>query len=161
MEPLTTIDIDSVLFNNSVTKRDFIGTFPSCIVPYSTRKCYSFIANVDEHDEKGKHWVSFFAFRQGKKSGPANSLAFFDSFGRKYDDETLPEHFTDIASSFDHVIYSRTRVQGWESVACGYFCVQFLYFMSLGLDYSSFLNEYSTNFEQNDEIVMDFYKSIL
>jgi hypothetical protein len=152
MEPLSTVDINHILMNNSVTSRHFIGTYPACVLPTSRRKQYSFITNVDAHDEQGQHWTAW--------SVKNDTVSFFDSFGRKYDDETLPTYFSDIVDLFDGVTYSARRVQSWTSVACGHFSIHFLYLMSLGLDYSYFLNEYSINFEKNDEIVNAFFRSI-
>ena len=51
-------------------------------------------------------------------------------------------------------------MQGWDSVACGFFCVHFLYMKSLGLDYDEFLADYTMDFEKNDKIVYEFYNSI-
>ena len=88
------------------------------------------------------------------------TVFFFDSFGRRFDDETLPNHFTEFVKSFDRVVCTTKRVQSWTSVTCGHFCVHFLYVLSLGLDFKFFLNQYSTNFEKNDEEVYEFYQSI-
>ena len=45
-------------------------------------------------------------------------------------------------------------------MACGHFSTHFIYVMSLGLTYDSFLKEYSFDYEKNDEIVSEFYHSI-
>lgn len=152
MTPLTTVELNRALLSNSVTREQFVGTFPSCITPITRKTKFSFITNIDEHDEIGQHWNAWFA--DGVK------ISFFDSFGRAFDDETLPEHYTNIVEEFDRVEYTEKRVQGWESVACGHFCTHFIYTLSLGHDYDSFLNYYSKNFKENDEIVADFYYSI-
>ena len=130
MEALTTVDIDRILMNNSVTKRHYIGTYPACIIPSSKQKQYSFITNVETHDKQGLHWTAW--------SIKNDTISFFDSFGRRYDDETLPSYFSDIVSSFDNVVCTKKRVQGWTSVTCGHFSIHFLYLMSLGLDYQFF-----------------------
>lgn len=152
MEPLSTLEINRILEENSVTKNYFIGTYPSCITPRTKKKAYAYITNIDEHDMPGQHWNAWFV--EGQK------ISFFDSFGRDWEDATLPKHYKDIVKPFEQITYSTTRVQGWDSIACGLFCVHFLYVKSLGLEYDDFLNEYTKNFEKNDKIVYEFYNSI-
>ena len=110
MKALTTTELNHKLLSNAVTRRYFVGTYPACITPITNKTIYSFITNVDEHDEVGQHWNGWFV-RDSK-------LLFFDSFGREYDDETLPLHYLNIVEQYDSVECSTKRVQGWESVAC-------------------------------------------
>ena len=152
MKPLSSVEINKVLENNNVTKRFFIGTYPSCITPKTSKRTYAFITNVDEHDMPGLHWNAWFV--EGRK------ISFFDSFGRDWEDETLPKHYRDTVKLFEKIHYTTDRVQGWDSVACGFFCVHFLYIKSLGLDYDDFLADYTMDFEKNDRIVHEFYNSI-
>jgi len=140
------------LNHSNVTNSMYLGTFPSCIKPRTSRKKYSFISNTDEHDGPGQHWCSWLA--DGKR------ILFFDSFGRDPWDPSFPTHFQNIADEYDYVEYTQTRVQDWNSKTCGYFCIHFIYILSLGLDYGCFLNEYSNNCQENDNVVLDFYNSI-
>ena len=153
MIPITTKDLNKILYENSVTKRFFVGTHPSCILPKTTKTFYSFITNTQNHDEFGGHWNAWIV--DGKR------LTFFDSFGRDPKDVTLPEHYKDFIRRFRIVDWVRTRVQGWDSKACGYFCVHFIYMLSLGLNIKIFLREYTSDFEMNDQIVFDFVSSII
>ncbi len=152
MTPLSTIELNDVLYHNSVTKDIYLGTHPACITPKTNEKTYAFITNTHVHNRAGVHWNSWFV--QG------NKVSFFDSFGRSPDDETFPDHYRDISKTFKHIYYTTNRLQSWESVACGYFCIHFIYMLSLGLDYTDFLDEYTKNFEKNDDIVYKFYSSI-
>lgn len=152
MEPLTTLDLNRTLSNNKVTGRYFLGTYPACVTPKTFKSKFSFITNVDEHGELGMHWNAWFI--------KGSEISFFDSFGREYDDETLPGHYTNIVEEYDRIHCTTDRIQGWESVTCGQFSTHFIYTLSLGLDYNSFLKEYSSNFPNNDLIVVDFYNSL-
>ena len=121
--------------------------------PATNRASYSFISNTQEHNAPGDHWVGWF-IRDGK-------VTFMDTFGRAPDDETFPNYFTDFIEKFDNVEFSRVQIQSMSSRLCGYFCVQFVYIMSLGLDIDSFINEYTTDTLVNDILVYDFVHSIL
>lgn len=153
VEPLTTIQLDNILLNVSVTREKYIGAYPSCIFPKSRKKMYAFISNTDEHDESGQHWCAWVVKDE--------TIYFFDSFGREPTDETLPVYFKDIIKEFKHIQYTNTRIQGWSSKACGYFCTHFIYVICLGLDYDDFLNDYTRNFIENDIVAFQFVSSII
>ena len=146
-------DVDLILKNNSVTKHLYTGTFPACISPGTNRASYSFISNTQEHNEPGDHWVGWF-IRDGK-------VTFMDTFGRAPDDETFPNYFSDFIEKFDNVEFSRVQIQSISSRLCGFFCIQFVYIMSLGLEIDSFINEYTTDTLVNDILVYDFVHSIM
>ena len=153
MNSLTTLELNKILYENSATKHFFVGTYPACIIPKTKKTFYSFITNTQTHDEFGGHWTAWIV--------DGNRLIFFDSFGRNPKDPTLPQHYRDFTRQFKNIKYVNTRIQGWNSKACGYFCVHFIYLMSMGLDVNSFINEYSKDFEKNDDIVYDIVSSII
>ena len=153
VEPLTNADLDRVLKITSVTKRMYIGSFPSCFKPRTEKKMYSFISNTDDHYSGGQHWCAWVVRDE--------TLYFFDSFGREPGDPTLPKSFGEFADCFSSVQYSNTRIQDWTSPTCGYFCIHFIYVLSLGLKYQDFLDDYSKDFTTNDAVVIDFVSSII
>ena len=151
--PLTTTQLNDILFTTNVTSKSYIGTYPSCFSPTSTKPFYSFISNTEEHDENGEHWCAWVA--------KGDTICFFDSFGRSPKDKTLPKYFRDIVNNFNFIKYTNYRVQGLSSKACGYFCIHFIYVFSLGLDYEDFLSDYSRDFNKNDTVAIDFVSSII
>ncbi len=153
MKPLKTLELNKILYENPVTKRFFVGTYPSCIQPKTTKPFYSFITNTQSHDEFGAHWNAWLV--RGDK------LIFFDSFGRNPKDVTLPKNYREFTAQFKKVEYVKTRVQGWKSNSCGYFCVHFIYLLTIGLNANSFVSDYSTDFKNNDDVVFDFVSSII
>lgn len=154
IKPLTTSDINRILKRNVVTKGMFLGSFPSCIKPRTKKKMYAYISNTDNHDHKGQHWCAWFI--------KDDCITFFDSFGRKPWDKTLPFHFRDIVSNYTCLQYNDLRLQNWNSVTCGYYCIHFIYSLCLGLEYENFLSEYySNNRTLNDNISIDFFNSIV
>lgn len=155
MKPLRTEDLNNILTSNPVTKKTYLGTFPSCVFPKTMKKQYSFISNTSDHlDLHGEHWVAWFI--------DGTTVKFFDSYGRSPSNETFYDYFNDFTLKFENIKYSGHRIQGWNSVACGYFCIHFIYALSLGIDLKTFLKDYSrTKFESNDYNVYEFFHSIL
>ena len=47
------------------------------------------------------------------------------------------------------------RIQAYDSIMCGYFCIGFIDFMLKGKT----LTEYSNNFKKNDDIVLNYFMS--
>ena len=83
MKSLTTLELDELLKNNAVTKKYFLGTFPACMSPLTTRKKYSFLTNTDEHNKGGIHWYAWMV--------DGDEITFFDSFGRHPKDPAFPD----------------------------------------------------------------------
>ena len=152
MKPLTTIQLNDVLMNNPVTKKYYIGTFPGCVIPAVKSKKYAFITNTDLHDQRGEHWNAWMV--QGQK------VLFFDSFGRDPSDSTFPGIYKELLNGFKILNYTKTRVQNFTSSTCGYYCIHFIYLLSLGLDFKFFLNEYTDDFRKNDIAVIDFVNNL-
>ena len=153
IQPLTTTQLDDILFNTNVTSKHYIGTYPSCFSPTSTKPFYTFISNTEEHDKNGEHWCAWVV--------KGDTVCFFDSFGRSPYNKTLPDYYRDIVKKFNFIRYTNFRVQGWTSKACGYFCIHFIYILSLGLDFKDFLDDYSQDFDENDSVVFNFVSSII
>ena len=149
MKALTTKNLDEILKNNPVTKRFYLGTYPSCISPITFKKKYSFITNTDSHELGGKHWCAWMV--DGK------NITFFDSFGRHPTDPAFP--YKDIIKGFN-VKYNKTRLQDFSSSTCGHYCIQFLYILSLGLDLDFMLKDYDSNFRNNDIVVYNSVKNL-
>jgi hypothetical protein len=152
MTGLSTYDLNRVLHGNVVTKRTFLGTFPACITPRTRKTFYSFITNSEEHSEAGEHWNAWII--------DGRTITFFDSFARNPTNSQFPEHYRDLIKKFDLVRYVSKRVQSFKSVFCGHFCIHFVYIMSLGLKVESFLEDYSDNYDKNDDIVLSIVSQL-
>ena len=152
---MRTENLNKILQTSAVTRKSYLGTYPACIFPKTNKNMYSFISNTSNHfDTKGEHWVGWFI--------NGDIVSFFDSYGRSPYDVTFPHHFKTFANKFKTLKFSKRRIQGWTSVACGYFTIHFIYDFCLGIDYKNFLNEYSrSNFDRNDSIVYEIVNSIM
>ena len=150
---LSTDELNTILKINNVTKKYFIGTYPSCIYPSSNERIYSFITNTDNHKLKGTHWTAWFIKN--------DTISFFDSFGRSPFHPAFLAHYTKIAERFEKIEYSTHQIQSINSWTCGYFCVNFIYTKCLGLEYRDFLMDFSNILHYNDYIVLNFIDSII
>jgi len=144
MKSLTTLELDELLKNNAVTKKYFLDTFPACMSPLTARKKYSFLTNTDEHNKGGIHWCAWMV--------DGDKITFFDSFGRHPKDPAFPRHFSEIMKNFK-LRYNNIQLQDFRSNTCGYYCIHFLYILSLGLDLDYMFYDYSSDFKKNDTVV--------
>ena len=152
MKALTTLQLNNVLMKNPVTKKSYIGTFPGCLIPSIKSKRYSFITNTDLHHEHGEHWNAWVV--------DGDRILFFDSFGRDPRDFSFPEIYKDVVNRFETFKYTKTQIQNVTSSTCGYYCIHFLYVLSLGLDFDFFMNEYTDDFRRNDIDVIEFVNNL-
>ena len=152
MKALTTLQLNNVLMKNPVTKKSYIGTFPGCLIPSIKSKRYSFITNTDLHHEHGEHWNAWVVH--------GDKILFFDSFGRDPRDPSFPEIYKDVVNRFETFKYTKTQIQNATSSTCGYYCIHFLYVLSLGLDFDFFMNEYTDDFRRNDIDVIEFVNNL-
>jgi hypothetical protein len=151
MNRLSTTDLNRVLKRNDVTKHVYLGGFPACVIPKTRKKRYFFITNTDQHDKSGKHWTAWMM--------NDDKVEFFDSFGRSPENEQFPEQFRYHIIG-KKVLYSDFRVQEYSSNACGYFCMYYIYFRSLGLDFNYIIKQLK-NLKDNDDIVISFINSLI
>lgn len=145
MRGLNTREIDSILLNNAVTRKSFLGTYPACMKPKTKRRFYTFITNSDEHDKAGEHWNAWVV--------NGNTITFFDSFSRSPRADSLPLHYGQMIDKFKTVRFVSKRVQSAKSVSCGLYCIHFIFCMSIGLDVQGFLSDYTKDYRKNDKIV--------
>ena len=82
-----------------------------------------YIINIDEHSDIGTHWVALYVQN--------NDVTYFDSFGVEH----IPKEIrTNIF-----------RIQAYDSIMCGYFCIGFIGFMLPGKSLTEFTNYLSPN----------------
>ena len=84
-----------------------------------------------------------------------NDATYFDSFGVGH-----------IPKEIKTFIYNKNiktnifRIQAYDSVMCGYFCIGFIDFMFKGKTLTEYTNLFSpNNFEKNDDIILSYFKN--
>ena len=58
-----------------------------------------------------------------------------------------------------NVIVNTFRMQAYDSIMCGYFCIRFIDFMFKGKTLTEFTNLFSPNkFKKNEYIILSYFK---
>ena len=84
-----------------------------------------------------------------------NDVTYCDSFGV----ERIPEEIK-IFINNKNIKTNIFRIQAYDSVMCGYFCIEFTDFMFKGKNLTEYTNLFSpSNFEKNDDIILPYFKN--
>ena len=92
----------------------------------------AYIINLDGYSDIGTHWVSLYIQN--------NDVTYFDSFGA--------EHIAEEIRTFignKNIKTNIFRIQVYDSIIYGYFCVGFIDFMLAGKTLTEFTNLFSPN----------------
>ena len=82
-----------------------------------------------------------------------NNFTYFDSFGVEH----IPKRIKIFIDKFI-VVANIFRIQTYDSVMCGYFCIGFIDFMFKGKTLTDFANCFSrNNFDKNDDIISKYF----
>ena len=76
----------------------------------------AYVINLDEHSDIGTHWVALYV--------KSNDITYFDSLGVEH----IPKEIIKFISR-KNVIANIFRIQAYDSIMCGYFCIGFINFM--------------------------------
>ena len=117
-----------------------------------TIKKGAYVINLDEYNDIGTHWIVLYH----KK----NMTVYFDSFGVEHiPDEILKFINANLLKNFD-IIKNIFRIQAYDSIMCGYFCIGFIDYMIKGKDLIDFTNLFSpSDFDKNDRIILRYFKA--
>ena len=79
-----------------------------------------------------------------------NFVTYFDSFGVEH----IPKEIKKLRGN-ENIIGNIYRVQAYDSIMCGYFCIGFIDFMLKGKSLLHYTNFLSPNYyKKNDKIVL-------
>ena len=134
--PLTNFEIQKYYQNeprfNGVYSRDNLTKI----------KDGAYIINHDEYSDIGTHWVALYVNDD------------FGSFGVKHIPKEI-KAFIDRSSSITTNIF---RIQAYDLMMCGYFCIRFINFMLAGKTLTEFTNIFSPNSsKKNDDIILNYF----
>ena len=90
------------------------------------------IINLDEYHDIGTHWVVLYVNNK--------TVTYFDSFGVK----DIPKEIINFIDN-KNIITNIFRIQAYDSIMCGYFCIGFINFMFSGNSLTDYTNLFSPN----------------
>ena len=84
-----------------------------------------------------------------------NNVTYFHSFGVEH----IPKEIEPFIGS-KNIKTNIFRMQAYDSIMCGYFCIGFIDFMLAGKTLTEFTNLFSpNNFKKNDDIILNYFMS--
>ena len=90
------------------------------------------IINLDEYSDIGTYWIALYVLN--------NDVTYFDSFGVEH----VPKEIrTSIGNK--NIKTKIFRIQAYDSIICGYFCIGFIDFMLAGKTLTKFTNLFPSN----------------
>ena len=148
--PLTNIEINECYKNEP----KFNGVYSRNNLPNKIKKG-AYVINLDEYENTGSHWVSLFV--------KTNEAIYFDSF----DIEHIPKEInkfinsdTTNLSSLKCIKSNIFRIQAYDSIMCGYFCIEFINYMPKGKTLLDYTNLFSPNdFKKNARVIKRIFKN--
>ena len=109
----------------------------------------AYIINLDECSDIGTHWVALYLQNN-------NNVIYFDSFGVEH----IPKEIKAFINNKNIKTYI-FRVQAYDSIICGYFCIGFIDFMLAGKTLTEYTNLFSpNNSKKNDDIILNYFIAI-
>ena len=91
------------------------------------------VINLDEYSDIGTHWVALYVHN--------NDVTYFDSFGVEH----IPKENKKFIEQSLSITTNIFRMQAFDSIMCGYFCIGFIDFMLAGKSLTEFTNIFSPN----------------
>ena len=91
-----------------------------------------YIINLDEYSDIGTHWIALYIQN--------NDVTYFDSFGVEH----IPKEIKTFISN-KNIKANIFRIQAYDSITCGCFCIGFVEFMLAGKILTDFANLFSPN----------------
>ena len=105
----------------------------------------AYVINLDEYSDIESRWTALYVKN--------NVATYFDSFEVDY-----------IAKEIKTFIKNRNiktnifRIQAYDSIMCGYFCIAFIDFMLKGKSLNEYTNLFSPNdFKKNDDTILNYF----
>ena len=107
----------------------------------------AYVINLDEHSDIETHWIALYVQN--------NDTTYFESFGIEY----IPKEIRTFIGN-KNIKTNIFRIQAYDSIMCGYFCIGFIDFMLAGKTLTEYTNLFSpNNFKKNDDIILNYFMS--
>ena len=138
--PLTNFEIMKYYENEP----EFNGVYSRDNLPNKI-KDRAYVINIDEYSNIRTHWIALYVKN--------NDITYFDSFGVEH----IPKEIKAFIKN-KNVKTNIFRIQAYDSIMCGYFCIAFIDFMFKGKSLTEYTNLFSPNdFKKNDDTILNYF----
>ena len=131
----------------------FNGVYSRNNLPKTIKKG-AYVINSDEYENTGTHWVALFV--------KTNEAIYFESFGVAHIPKEINKFINNdkTKSSYLKRIKSNIfRIQAYDSIMCGYFCIEFINYMLKGKTLLDYTNLFSPNdFKKGNRVIKRLFK---
>ena len=104
----------------------------------------AYVLSLDQYSDIGNHWVALYIKN--------NDITYFDSFGVEH----IPKEIKTFIKN-RNIKTNIFRIQAYDSIMCGYFCIAFIDFMFKGKSLTEYTNLFSLNdFRKNDDTILNY-----
>ena len=140
--PLTNFEISEYYQNEP----RFNGVYSRNNLPKAIKNS-AYVINLDKYKNIGTHWIALFV-------NPKYAV-YFDSFGVEH----IPKEINKFISNKE-IKANIFRLQAYDSIICGYFCIEFINYMFGGKSLIDFTSLFSPHdFKKNDQIIKRIFKN--
>ena len=132
----------------------FNGVYSRNNLPNKIKK-RAYVINLDEYENTGTRWVALFVKRK--------YTVYFDSFGIEHIPKEINKFInndTTKSSAIARIKSNIFRIQAYDSIMCGCFCIEFINYMLKGKTLLDYTNLFSPNdFKKNDQVIKRIFKN--
>ena len=147
--PLTNFEIMKYYENES----RFNGVYSRNNLPNKIRDG-AYVINLDEYSDIGTHWIALYVKNN-------NNITYFDSSGVEHIPKEIKKFINCSSSSASQNKNIKTnvfKVEAYDSIMCGYFCIGFINFMFKGKRLTEYTYLFSPNdFKRNDDTILNYF----
>ena len=137
--PITNFEIQKYYHNQP----KFNGVYYRYNIP--KLKDGAYVINSDEYSDIGTHWIALYMLNK--------DITYFDSFGVEH----IPKEIKTFIVN-KNIKTNIFKIQAYDSIMCGYFCIVFIDFIFAGKILTDFTDLFSpNNFERNDDIILNYF----
>ena len=105
----------------------------------------AYVINLNEYRDIGTHWIALYVNNK--------TIIYFDSFGVEH----IPKEIMKFIDN-KNIITNIFRIQAYDSIMCGYFCIGFTNFMFNGNSLTDYTSLFSPNdLKKNGEIILEYF----
>ena len=138
--PLTNFEIQKYYENEP----KFNGVYSRNNLPKIKDGAY--VINLDEYKSIGTHWIALYV--------NDNNVTYFDSFGVEH----IPKEIKKLIGN-KYITTNIYRIQEYDSIMCGYFCIGFIDFVLKGKSLLEYTNLFSpSDYKKNDKIISKYFQ---